>query len=218
MKIPASIVSAATCAVALSFGGLSAQAQNLLSDPGFESGGVSSAWTTFNGATFSQNFALSGSWSMENSGPGGPTVPGAFQTLATAAGDAYDLSGFGLTPNAIMTGTGGTGFGGLQITFFSGPNGTGSNLGTVETSPGNALFSNKITQGSPTDVWIPLDTGIATAPAGSQSLQVFTLVVDLSPTTVYFDNLTLTQVPEPSSFALAGLGALGLIGMLRRRK
>jgi len=214
MKIRPNIISGAACAAALCLG-LSVSAQNLLSDPGFESGGVSSAWTPVNGAEFSQNFALSGSWSMECPGPGGFAVPLAFQTLSASAGEEFDLSGFGFAPTAPGTGTS---FGALQITFFSGPNGSGSNLGTVQTSPGNALVSNEINASSPTGQWLSLNTGTATAPTGAESLQAFVIVVDQNPTTVYFDNISLTQVPEPSSFALAGLGALGLFGMLRRRK
>jgi hypothetical protein len=212
MKIRPSTVGAVACVAALSFG-LSAQAQNLLTDPGFESGGVSSAWSTFNGAAFSQTFARNGTWSMDDNGHGNFGVPGSFETLPAVAGNAYDLSGFGLTPTAPGAGTT---FGALQITFFSGPNGTGSNLGTVETSPGNALVSNEINASSPTGVWIALDTGTATAPAGAQSLQAFTIVVDQNAANVYFDDLTLTQVPEPSCFALAGISLFGFL--LRRRK
>src|SRR6185312_4769943 len=160
-------------------------------------------------------FAHSGTWSMQDNGHGGFGVPGSFQTLSTVAGNSYDLTGFALTPSAPG---GGNTFGGLQITFFSGPNGTGSNLGTVQTTPGNALVSNPVNASSPTGVWIPLDTGTATAPAGSQSLQVFTIVVDQNPANVYFDDLSLVQVPEPSSFALAALGALGLFAFRRQRK
>jgi hypothetical protein len=152
---------------------------------------------------------------MEDNGHGGFGVPGSFQILSAAAGNAYDFTGFGLTPTT--PGTGNT-FGALQITFFSGANGTGSNLGTVGTSPGNAQVSNEITASSPTGQWIALDTGTAIAPAGSQSMEVFTIAVDQNPANVYFDDLSLVQVPEPSSFALAGLGALSLLAALRRRK
>ncbi len=147
-------------------------------------------------------------------------MPGAFETLPTVAGNEYDLTGFGLTPNAPATGS----FGILQITFFSGANGTGANLGTINisnggtpTGAGNAQTSQQISPSSSTGVWIPLDTGIAQAPAGAQSLQAFTLVVGQN-TTVYFDDLALTQVPEPSTFALFGIAGAGLYGMLRRRK
>jgi hypothetical protein len=214
MKIRPNIVGVAVCVTALC-AGLSAQAQNLLTDPGFESGGVASPWNTFNGAAFSQNFAHSGTWSMEDNGAGGFGVPGSFQILPSAGGNAYDFTGFGLTPTTPGTGTT---FGALQITFFSGANGTGSNLGTVETSPGNAQVSNQINANSPTGTWIALDTGTAIAPSGAQSLEVFTIVVDQNPANVYFDDLSLVQVPEPSTFALAGFGVVGLLAVLRRRR
>lgn len=42
---------------------------------------------------------------------------------------------------------------------------------------------------------------------------------DANPATVgALGSVEITPVPEPSSFALAGLGALGFFGMLRRRK
>src|SRR6516225_4040957 len=122
MKIRPNTVGAVVCVVALSFG-LSARATNLLTDPGFESGGVSSAWSTFGNSAFSQNFARTGTWSMLNSGPGNFSVPGAFQTLPAAPGQAFDLTGYGLIASPLTAGQ--TDFGIIQITFWSGPNGTG---------------------------------------------------------------------------------------------
>jgi hypothetical protein len=200
-------------------GNSTVQAQNLLSDPGFESGtAVPSAvggWALSNGGgPFTTAQARTGSFSMEESGGGGFQVPLSFQALPSSAGLSYDLTGFGLITTAPQAGAN---FGGVQITFFSGPNGTGTNLGTVQTTPGNALFSNEITSASPLNTWISLDTGIATAPAGTQSLEAFTIVVDANPTTAFFDDISLTQVPEPSTLALAGM-ALGIpFYFLRRR-
>src|ERR1700743_3010439 len=104
MKIRSNIVGVGACVVALS-AGIPVQAQNLLTDAGFESGGVASPWSTFNGAAFSQTFARSGLWSMENNGHGGFGVPVTGQILPTTAGSEYDLTGFGLTPSVPGTGT-----------------------------------------------------------------------------------------------------------------
>jgi len=105
----------------------------------------------------------------------------------------YDLSGFGFIPTALEQVV----FGILQITFFSGANGTGSNLGTgPDKARGNALTSNQINSTSPNGpmdfFW---DTGTATAadrprnhykPLHSQYFQ------QEAPS--YFDDLSLVQV------------------------
>src|SRR5207244_2431322 len=155
---------------------------NVLTDPGAENGTAAPnpnptsipGWSFFNGAAFSTNYAHSGTNSLGDVGGGGFQVPGDYQQFAAAAGQVWAMKGFALTPTAIAAGAN---FGQLQITFFSGPNGTGSNLGTVETSPGNAKASTPVNNLSPVGQWIPL-TVTATAPAGAQSMQAFTIVID----------------------------------------
>jgi hypothetical protein len=196
------------------------RAVNYLVDPGAEgavvsgSGNGEGGWSLFNGAAFSTNFAHSGTNSIKEVGPGGFSVPGAFQTMnGVFAGQAWTMTGFGLLavqPLAATT------FGGLQITFFAGPDGTGANLGTVETSPGNALFGNHIDSTSPVGVWIPLSV-TAHAPAGAQSVQVFPITIDQTPIQAYYDDMSV--IPEPSSIALALTGLFGLVafGWKKRR-
>jgi hypothetical protein len=195
-------------------------AANLLTDPNADQG-ISApnpnptsipGWSFFNGAAFSTAFSLSSTQSLGNVGGGGFSVPGDYQQFPASAGQAWTMTGFALTPTAIAAGAN---FGVLQITFFSGPNGTGSNLGTVETTPGNALSSAQVNNLSPIGQWIPL-TVTAHAPVGTQSMQAFTIVIDQNPTAVYFDNLTL--VPEPSTVGLVLTGLLGLVAFARKRR
>src|SRR5882724_2240445 len=101
---------------------------NLIVDPGAENattgaGGVG-GWAFFNGAGFSTDFAHAGTNSIKEAGPGGFTVPGAFQTFAANPSDTFTYTAFGLQPAvpAVNVNT----WGALQITFWSGPLGTGT--------------------------------------------------------------------------------------------
>ena len=89
-------------------------------------------------------------------------------------------------------------FGILQVSFFDAK---GNDLGTVETAgskTSRAKTSNEVNNGSPAGEWVFLDTGIATAPAETATIQAFTLYVDYSGADiaqgVYFDDLSLCVV------------------------
>ncbi len=72
---------------------------------------------------------------------------------------------------------------------------------------------------------VPLDpTQLAAAQAGNEYITGFSLVLDPAiapPGGVYdltYNSLSLISVPEPSTFALMGLGAAGLVTVRRRMK
>ena len=182
-----------------------ADEDTLLRDPGFElelkadEGG----WRIFEIGQFSGKHARSGDQSMFN-GAFSRTVAhqpyfvgmvsGSFQELAADPGSEWQLTGFGMAPAPLK---GAPAFGIVQVSFFDAD---GKDLGTEETrgETTKAKTSNQISSQTPAGEWTLLDTGIATAPEGTTSVQAFTLYVDYSGSNtsqgVYFDDLTLVQV------------------------
>lgn len=229
MKSRQNILGAVICTTVLSLGGLSVQAQNLLTDPGFE-GQISApnpnpngvpGWASFAGASFSQTYAHGGSWSLYTpDNGGGYSVPGAYQVFAASPGQTFTLSGWVYTPNNLPAA--GNDFAILQLNFFTGspPNNYagGTSVNTAGVNVGQPAGGGGVAL--PQGVWT-FASVTGTAGAGVNSLGAYLLDINASANAdFYFDDLTLTAspVPEPSSFALAGLGALGLLRMLRRRK
>ncbi len=197
---------------------LSASA-NLVTDPGFDLGTPASAggWTAFNGANIaSTGHVLSPTKACRL--PAGFGI-GAFETIsnvAFTAGTQFDLTAFGFVTNTMTSG-----FVGIQATFFNITGTTTQNLGTVESGPGVAIFSNHLDSNSVLNTWIPLDTGVFTAPSTLPItyMQVFPLAVNGGSTggSVWIDNFDLEIVPEPSTIAL-GLMGIGLPLLMRRRR
>jgi hypothetical protein len=190
--------------------GLSASAslgQNLLSDPGFESGtpapsGVG-GWATPLDASFSQNYAHSGQWSMECYYDPANVHGLSVQSLSAVPGADYTLTGFGLTPTTL----GSSAFASL-ILFFSDSNGI---------LLGSYYNSAPITSSSSVGTWLPLAVS-QVAPANAATVSAEVTLFNYSPgDAVYFDDLSLTIVPEPSPLRLAGL-ALFVCAILRAKR
>ena len=185
-----------------------ADSHNLLKDAGFEDKlpADDGGWELFKESLFSDKQARSGERSMFNWGysrtvPYPPgfigTVSGSFQEFPAAPGSKWRLTGYGNAPVKL---DGGPAFGIVQVSFFGAD---GKDLGTVETignKVAKAKTSNEVNSESPVGEWIMLDTGIATAPEGTTTVQAFTLYVDFSGSNVaqgvFFDDLVLCELPD----------------------
>jgi hypothetical protein len=195
-------------AALLAFPEVALATDNPLKDPSFElrlpadEGG----WILFDYSKFSSDEARSGAQSIFHWGYS-RTVPfpafldgsasGSYQEFPAEPGSRWRLTGYGKTPTELE---GTPAFGIVQVSFFDS---RGKDLGTVETA-GNtttrAKISNDVNSQSPVGEWIFLDTGIATAPEDTATIQAFTLFVDYSGSGVsqgvYFDDLTLCALGE----------------------
>lgn len=188
---------------------------NLLKDASFELRLVpdEGGWRRFEESLFSDDQAHSGSQSMFNAGYSRTVayhpyfvgiVSGSFQQIPAEPGSRWQLTGYGMAANKLK---GTPAFGVVQVSFFDAD---GKDLGTVETIDGatKAKVSNEVNNQTPAGEWIWLDTGIATAPEGTATVQAFTIYVDYSGSNtsqgVYFDDLTLCTLEDDDESSRCG--------------
>jgi opacity protein-like surface antigen len=196
---------------------VTSSAQNVLVNPGFETGtapgnadvGGAPGWSAF-GNVFNVSSPNpnpvgphSGTGALKEFGTF-PGVSGAFQSFPTTAGTAWSLSGFGL--NASSDAMQPDNFGTLKISFQDA--GNNEILG---------IDSNHITNATPQNVWT-LMTANGVAPAGTNHVNLFALFVqpNFNGGSAFFDDLSGGAVPEPATLALSAIVMLG--GCIRRRR
>lgn len=188
---------------------------NLLSNAGFESGSQGQfgstpipGWTTWGTDGWHHgdyNHTLSGSLAVKTWSDGS----GLYQDFAAIAGTSYDISSSAFAPsNDPLRGWNGV----LKIDWF----GSGSFLASQDI--GN-FFGDEV---DPFDTWKTI-SGTAIAPIGAdQGRLTMVLSRNSNPTTngaLGWDDVSveLTQVPEPSSVVLMGLGLVSVLGAAYRR-
>ncbi|AMV31565.1 PEP-CTERM motif protein [Pirellula sp. SH-Sr6A] len=107
----------------------------------------------------------------------------------------------------------------VSLSGFDGLNGTGNSIGSVTVNLADFTFADN-SQDFILSNWLTVDLSSI---ANSRSVSLSSASSDVgafginTPTYVAFDNLTITAVPEPSSFALLGIAGTG-IALWRRRR
>lgn len=204
----------ALCLAATCLAAPAALAQNLLTNPGFESG--LSGWTPF-GNAFAETAnppaivprTGNGIAKMFGNFSGGFNVTGMFQEFAAAPGSEWEMTGWTRHFSGdSMTGAGAPNFNWLvmKLAFFDASN---AEVGAAERTVLDGTFA--------TDVWHFSGSLLGTAPAGSVKVQAFFLFLQPGSDggAAQIDDASLQIVPAPASAGLLILG--GLIAGRRRR-
>ena len=193
------------CAAALALAATSSQAQNVLTNPGFETDAVLNAapvagatgWTPSgnpNTASANGNPTRTGIGSLQLASGGGFNVPLASQFFAASPGQVWDFQGYMLTPATLPADAT---FGLLKIVWLNSVGG--------EIAPGSALIGGANNGGNPgvestpflnsastANTWI-FTQARGVAPAGAVQVRLIALFVDQSAGTGYFDDIQATN-------------------------
>jgi hypothetical protein len=191
-----------TLVAILTLGLPDAQADNVLANPGFETDAVTgqepvpsvSDWTVFNGARNTVSAPNSpvrtGVGALELIGFGGFGVPIAFQSFEAAEGQTWDLQAYLRVEEAFTSGTRAL----VKIVFRDLD--AGMDLQPASVSIGvpdpdanfpGVIPSPQVTSTTPVGQWTLLRAQ-GVAPANTDQVNFYAILVDETPATVYFDD------------------------------
>jgi hypothetical protein len=214
MKAIIRTVGSMTClAAAIAFATATAQAQNLLVDPSFEAatfgqpnpipvpGGVGGGWAAFQGnlTVAAAHTGVQSATLWDNSW----NPSGVYQIVNATAGLNYGASAWFENLGAA------SGWGTPYLLNLEFHDALGGQVGTT--------VSTGWLSDLPLGAWQQLSAA-GVAPAGTAYAYVYFMAMNSVPTgaAFYVDDASLTVIPEPSSFALVGLGLMS--GLIWRRR
>lgn len=183
--------------------------------------GAPTGWTlnTSGGSALTSTaYARSGSQSLviDSTGAGQWSSPNAFQEFVAAPGEEFNFQGYMLRSASV-----GGSFGLLKMEFRDGANAilipASASIGTI-----NGPFPGVESTPFLNDANVAVDTWLFTqlqgvAPANTAKVQFYLLNVNQAVSQMYFDDISVTVIPEPSALALTGLGLACLVGFRRRK-
>jgi hypothetical protein len=196
-------------------------------DPSFEiaQDDVTNPWARFGNAFIGDAGSPSRSGNPNSSAKlfgnfsGGQNFTGVFQDVAVdgtdfSVGDQIQLSGFAQNLSTDPLPPSSTNEAFIEITWFDpgglGEFGFGSNVSQI------------VTGGSAQDVWISLNSPTAIIPVEADFIRVKAVYIQQAGSfdggAVFFYDLSLTAIPEPSSIAFLALGSIACFTGSRRRR
>jgi len=212
MNRTAKMVGSIACAVALGYFAAQASGANLITNPGFETGDLT-GWTVL---------GASGAGAVTVTADNGPSAPGSYSAFMTNGAVAANLALQQSTPlgSAIPGQTVDYSFdlkvssslnGGVCFIHIWDINSTG---GVIDQPPGllGPYFNS---------TWAT-DSGSFTAAPNTDHFEIefdcTTGAASGSFEAMHVDNVSLSQIPEPSTLALVGLGLFSALFAIRRRQ
>jgi hypothetical protein len=222
------IITSLACVAVLTLAAPTTSHANVLVNSGFEldTPPALSAWTVLaSGGTVETTsaYAHSGNNSLliDATGAGQWASPNVYQSFAASPGEEWNLSGYMMTLQTLPNwNPNPQSFGLFKIVFQNALNQdlvpASASIGNINLAFPGIESTPFLDNNSPLGTWI-FSEAQGVAPANTTHVLLFALNVNGSANTMYFDDISASIIPEPSTLALAGLGLASLVGFRRRK-